>query len=208
MLAPVVNELKNNWGEQLRHVEFACNSSVRAATSLAPNEVHMGRFPHLPITIFERIGVAGRQSLPRDHLTYHDLATVNTTPSQLLAWNAATQPSPTPCTRFPNSPFSCGCGCTMRLPPCGKARRRTRTPWFSRTSSHSIGQVPNKPSQLAPAPPLTQRTVLLWALSSNIWIYPPTCPARMLDGAFRYNAARPVPTSMTMATCRSICRRD
>ena len=75
MLAPVVNELKNNWGEELRHVEFACNSSVRAATSLAPNEVHMGRLPRLPLTIFERNGVTGCQSLARDHFAYCDLVT-------------------------------------------------------------------------------------------------------------------------------------
>ena len=75
MLAMVVNELQNNWDEQLPHVEFAYNNSVSAATGLAPNEVHMGRLPRLPLTIFERAGVAGHQSLARDHLAYCDLAT-------------------------------------------------------------------------------------------------------------------------------------
>ena len=37
MLAMVVNELQNNWDEQLPHVEFAYNNSVSAATGLAPN---------------------------------------------------------------------------------------------------------------------------------------------------------------------------
>ena len=92
MLAMVVNELQNNWEEQLPHVEFefAYNESVSAAAGLAPNEVHMGKLPRLPLTIFERIGVAGRQSLARGHLatatgrpTAHSartISSVNTVP--------------------------------------------------------------------------------------------------------------------------------
>ena len=75
MLATVVNELKNNWDEQIPHVEFAYNISVSAATGLASNEVHMGGLPRLPLTIFERTGAAGHQSLVRDHFAYCDLAT-------------------------------------------------------------------------------------------------------------------------------------
>ena len=60
---------------RLPHIEFAYNNSVRAATGLAPNEVHMGRLPRLPQTVFERTGVAGHQSPARDHLAYCDLAT-------------------------------------------------------------------------------------------------------------------------------------
>ncbi len=65
MLAMTVNELPNHWDEQLPHAEFAHSSSVSAATGLAPNEVHMGRLPRLPLTIFERGGVAGHQRSPR-----------------------------------------------------------------------------------------------------------------------------------------------
>ena len=75
MLAMVVNERQDDWDLQLPHVEFAYNNSVSAATGLAPNEVHMGRLPRLPLTVFERTGVAGHQSLARDHLAYCDLAT-------------------------------------------------------------------------------------------------------------------------------------
>ena len=67
---------------------------------------------------------------------------------------------------------------------------------------------PTRSSQLAPAPPLTPRTALLWVTSSSFWIYPPTCQARMLAGAFQCNASSPVPTPTTKATCRSICQRD
>ena len=63
MLAMVVNELQNNWDVQLPHVEFAFNYTVSAATGLASNEVHMSRLPGLPLTIFERTGVFGHQSL-------------------------------------------------------------------------------------------------------------------------------------------------
>ena len=55
-LAMVVNKLQNNWHEQLPHVEFAYNNSVSAATGLAPNEVHMGRLPRLPLTILNAPG--------------------------------------------------------------------------------------------------------------------------------------------------------
>ena len=97
MLAMVVNELQNIWDEQLPHVEFAYNISVGAGTGLAPNEVLMGRLVRLHFTIFERTGVAGHQSLARDHLAYCDLATDR----QQRAHDIVSE---TPC---PDS-FSCG----------------------------------------------------------------------------------------------------
>ena len=75
MLAMVVNERQDDWDLHLPHVEFTCNNSVSAATGLAPNEVHMGRLPRLTLTVFDRTGVVGHQSLARDHLAYCDLAT-------------------------------------------------------------------------------------------------------------------------------------
>ena len=75
MLVIVVNELQNNWDEQLPSVEFANTNSISAATGLAPNEVYMGSLPRLLLTIFESTGVAGHQSLARDHLAYCSLAT-------------------------------------------------------------------------------------------------------------------------------------
>ena len=70
MLAMVVNERQDDWDLHLLHVEFAYNNSVSAATGLAPNEVYMNRLPPLPLTVFDRTGVVGHQSLPRDHLAY------------------------------------------------------------------------------------------------------------------------------------------
>ena len=75
MLAMVVNERQVDWDLHQPHDEFACNNSVSAARGLAPNEVHMGRFPLLPLTGFDRTGDVKHQSLARDHLAYCDLAT-------------------------------------------------------------------------------------------------------------------------------------
>ena len=67
MLAMVVNEQQDDWDSPLPHVEFAYNNAVSAATGLAPNEVHMGRLPRLPLKGFELAGVAGHHSLARHH---------------------------------------------------------------------------------------------------------------------------------------------
>ena len=75
MLAMVVNERQDDWDLHLPHVEFAYSNSVSAATGLVPNEVHMGRLPRLPLTVFDRTGVVGHQSMARNHLAYCDLAT-------------------------------------------------------------------------------------------------------------------------------------
>ena len=66
MLAMVVNKRQDDWDAHLPHVEFAYNNSVSAATGLAPNEVHMNRLPHLPLTVFEHPYARGHQSLARD----------------------------------------------------------------------------------------------------------------------------------------------
>ena len=47
------------------------NNSVNAATGLAPNEIHIGRMPRLPLTVFERKNTGGHQSLDRDVVEYH-----------------------------------------------------------------------------------------------------------------------------------------
>ena len=120
-------------------------NSVSAATSLTPNEVHMGRLTRPPLTFFERAGVAGDQGLP---VTTSTIATrrratssarmisfANTAPSPLLAWAAATPPSPTHCIQFPNSSLVAGRGCTLRRPPSARLRSLTR-PRSSRSNSH------------------------------------------------------------------------
>ena len=195
MLA-MVNELQNNWDEQLPHVDFAYNNSVSSATDLTPNEVNMGRLPRLPLTISERSGVSPatrawpatisptatwRQTASRAQM----ISSANTMPSQFLTWNVKTQLSPTHCARFPHSPLAARCGRIKRLPPSGTARRWMRTPRSSRPSSRSTGRALTKSSQLAPVPSLTPLTATLSALSPYPCIFPPTYPVRMFAGALR-----------------------
>ena len=74
MLAMVCNEHQNDWDVRLPHVEYAYNNSVSAATGLAPNEVHIGRLPRLPLAVFDRSYGGTHQNLDRDQLAYCDLA--------------------------------------------------------------------------------------------------------------------------------------
>ena len=131
MLGMVVNESQTDWGSQLPHVEFAYTNSVSAVTGFAPSEVHMGRLPRLPQTVFERAGVAGYQSLARDHLAYCDLATGRQQRANdivckhhaltLPALVAEISPTPTQCARSLNSLWVVGHGCTTQLPPSARA---------------------------------------------------------------------------------------
>ena len=94
MLAMAVNDRQGDWDFQLSHIEFVCNNSVSAATGLAPNEVHMGRLPSLPLGVFERTGVVVHQILAFDHLAYFDLATDRQQRANDIVAN--TMPSPFP----------------------------------------------------------------------------------------------------------------
>ena len=120
MLALVVNERQDDWDLRLPHIEFAYNNSGSAATGLAPNEVHMGILPRLPLTVFERTGVTRHRSLACDHLAFSDLVTdrqqrrtllcANTMPSPFPALTAESPLSPTRCVRHPNSSWVVGHG--------------------------------------------------------------------------------------------------
>ena len=74
ILAMVCNENQNDWDVHLPHAEYAYNNSVSAATGLAPNEVHIGRLPRPPLTVFDRSYGGAYQNLDRDQLAYCDLA--------------------------------------------------------------------------------------------------------------------------------------
>ena len=78
----------------------------------------MGRLPRLPITIFERPGSSVTRAWPATTSptatwrptanSVRTISSVNTMPLQSLAWNAATQPSPTHCAQSPKSPLAAG----------------------------------------------------------------------------------------------------
>ena len=55
------------------HAVAAHNNNVSRGTGLAPNEVHIGRYPRLPMTILEGRGVKGHQGLKQDQLDYLEL---------------------------------------------------------------------------------------------------------------------------------------
>ena len=74
-LAMVGGEHQTDWDIHLPHVENAYNNSVNAATGLAPNEVHMGRLPRLPLFVFDLPNIVQHQSRNRDQPAYVDLAT-------------------------------------------------------------------------------------------------------------------------------------
>ena len=52
--AIVCNERQHDWGAHLFHVEYAYYNSASAATSLASNEVHIGRLPRPSLAVFDR----------------------------------------------------------------------------------------------------------------------------------------------------------
>ena len=67
MLSMTVNERQDDGDEYLPSVKSAYNS-VSAATGLVPNEVHLGQLPYTPLTVTERQGATGHQSLECDQL--------------------------------------------------------------------------------------------------------------------------------------------
>ena len=57
---------RKNWDDMFMHAVAAHNNNVSRGTGLAPNEVHTGRYPGLPMTILEGRGVKGHQGLKQD----------------------------------------------------------------------------------------------------------------------------------------------
>ena len=73
MLSLVISEPQDDWDEWLPYVVQAYNKSVSAATGLAPNEIHLGRMPRLPMTIIDECVVKGHTGEKRDQLLYLDI---------------------------------------------------------------------------------------------------------------------------------------
>ena len=73
MLSYLIANDQKNWDEMLMHAVAAHNNNVSGGTGLAPNEVHIGRYPRLPMTILKGRGVKGHQCLKQDHLDYLEL---------------------------------------------------------------------------------------------------------------------------------------
>ena len=124
MLAIAVDERQDDWGLHRPHAQFAHSNSVSAATGLAPNEVHMGRLPRLPLDGFRPYWCRGTpESGP---VTTWFIATwlmtrkrarttlsAHTTPAPFLVLTAETLPSPTRCIQHLTSMWVVWHGCTI-----------------------------------------------------------------------------------------------
>ena len=73
MLSLVISEQHDDWDEWLPYVVQAYNNSVSAATGLAPNEIHLGRMPRLPMTVIDECVVKGHTGEKQDQLLYLDI---------------------------------------------------------------------------------------------------------------------------------------
>ena len=73
LLSLVISERQDDWDEWLPYVVQAYNSSVSVATGLAPNEIHLGRMPRLPMTIIDECVVKGHVDEKQDQLLYLDI---------------------------------------------------------------------------------------------------------------------------------------
>ena len=74
MLSHVVSSKQDDWDEYLLQVVYAHNNHISKATGLAPNEVHIGRYPRLPMTLLSsQKQIRGVQSLKQDELDYLQL---------------------------------------------------------------------------------------------------------------------------------------
>ena len=73
MLSFLIADDQRNWDKMLTHAVGAHNNSVSRGTGLAPNEVHIGRCPRLPLTMLEGRGARGHQGLRQDQLDYLSL---------------------------------------------------------------------------------------------------------------------------------------
>ena len=63
MLSYLIADDQKNWDEMLMHAVDAHKNNVSRGTGLAPNEVHIGRYPRLPMAMLEGRGVKGHQGL-------------------------------------------------------------------------------------------------------------------------------------------------
>ena len=73
MLSHLIADNQTNWDELLLHATAAHTNSVSRGKGSTPNEVHIGRYPRLPMTILEGRGAKDHQGLRRDQLDFLQL---------------------------------------------------------------------------------------------------------------------------------------
>ena len=195
MLAMVVNEHQDDRDLQLPHVEFAYNNSVSAVTGLAPNEVHKGRLPRLPLTVFERVGVTGHQSLARDQPGllrpgYRPTAArercCSQTPcphrSRITRRNSALTDAQRPVPKFAVG----GWAWVYNSPSIIRQGMKANTDAKVLKAKLALNWTgPYKVLEVGPCSSVDTRTAPHSAITSSTWISLPTCPVRMLVGVWR-----------------------
>ena len=73
MLSYLIADNQTNWDKLLLHAIAAHNNTVSRGTGLVQNEVHIGRYPRLPMTVLEGRRARGHQGLRRDQLDFLQL---------------------------------------------------------------------------------------------------------------------------------------
>ena len=210
MLAMVCNEHQNDWNEHLPHAEYACNNSVSAATSLAPNVVHIARLPCLPLAIFDRSYGGAHQGLDRDHLAYCYLARERQQRTDELVREqhalAVARVSGRNSGRAPSTPQIRGWWLGIPPPPYDKNCAKASLTKFLKRNSLFTERNPSKLSLLVPPQRPTNQTgtpsrTSFYALTSHR-----ACPVLSLNLASRWQAANLAPTLMMLTTCPDIFR--
>ena len=70
LLSYLIADDQKKWDDLLMHAVAAHNNDASRGTGLAPDEVHIGRYPRLPMTMLEGRGVRGHQRLKQDQLDF------------------------------------------------------------------------------------------------------------------------------------------
>ena len=199
---------------------FTYSNFVRAATGLAPDEVRMGRLPRLPLTTFERAGVAGHQSSTRDHLAYCDLATDRQqraydivrehhalTVARVNRRNSALSDTLHPAPKFDLGGWAWVYNTAATIHQGAKPDKDAKVlkakislNWTGPYKVLAVG--PCCSADTPDGSPLGTKLLLYLDLPSDM-----PGSALMLTGVYRFNAASPVPTPTTVATCRRIRQR-
>ncbi|CAB1102179.1 unnamed protein product [Ectocarpus sp. CCAP 1310/34] len=211
MLAVVVNEQQNDRDVHLPHVEFAYNNSVNQSTGLAPNEIHIGRIPRLPLSVFDHPKVGGHQSLARDQLEYCNLAVDR----QRRAYELVREYNALKISRVERRNSSLldaihklpqftvgGWAWVYNTAATIRQGAQQDTDYScSRLNSHFPGRAPTKFLRWVPPPPTPLRAAARWRVNSSTWTCLPIFPAPQLVVACLSFVASPVAIRMRRTTC-------
>ena len=73
MSSYLIADDNKNWDDMLMHTVEAHNNNVSRGTGLSSSEVHIGKYPRLPMTTLEGRSVRGHQGLKQDQLDFFGL---------------------------------------------------------------------------------------------------------------------------------------